>query len=538
MIFFLFVKKTQEVDDLFKEHLPFEAYTFDYNYRCYTIDAKYIYGVAKLISYINPKQSKKLLTASSYRAARQQAEDFIKTIPVEIPQEIVKLPVPDGLRYYPFQEEAIHFAKDKQNVMFGDEMGLGKTLEAIGTANLMNAQRILVVCKAIGKSVWESHMNKWLVNKLPICFYPINNGVTILNYEQLSRFMPQLLNIAWDVFIVDEAHYVSNFRRCEGIGKGTQRAKNVFRLAKVAQKNLFLSGTFLRGSTLDLWPFLSELDPENWNDKDAYKKAYCRSEERSDPYYWRLSGGNNLIGLQHKLQQSIFIRREKALVLTELPEKTRTVIALDCDGVTDLMSLQDKLQQGLGSVQSLTKNVQAKQVSPEFARIAQVRKQLAMLKVPQVLAFLEELLLEKNKVVVFAHHIDVVEAIHNHFLTNSVTYYGATTPQQGAKNVKAFQEDPNINLFIGNMDAAGTSITLTVSDTVVFAELPWVPDLMIQAEDRCHRIGQKNAVSIYYLVLAKSLDSRMLDVVLNKEYVSCNTLNKSILDKAYKMIKH
>lgn len=90
-------------------------------------------------------------------------------------------------------------------------------------------------------------------------------------------------------------------------------------------------------------------------------------------------------------------------------------------------------------------------------------------------------------------------------------------PRQAA--VDAFQGDPNVRVFIGSITAAGVGITLTASSHVVFAELDWVPGNLTQAEDRCHRIGQRESVLVQHLVLDGSLDARMAKILVRKQEI-------------------
>ena len=87
---------------------------------------------------------------------------------------------------------------------------------------------------------------------------------------------------------------------------------------------------------------------------------------------------------------------------------------------------------------------------------------------------------------------------------------GEVSPETRKKKVDLFQEDSNIKVAILSVTAMGTGFTLTAASTVIFAELYWTPATLIQAEDRTHRIGQKNAVNIHYLIGDNTLDPIML----------------------------
>jgi SWI/SNF-related matrix-associated actin-dependent regulator 1 of chromatin subfamily A len=131
-----------------------------------------------------------------------------------------------------------------------------------------------------------------------------------------------------------------------------------------------------------------------------------------------------------------------------------------------------------------------------------------------------------NKIVVFARHKDVIAAIENKFKNISVSVTGDTKIEDRQKNVEAFQKDNHIKLFIASIRAAGIGLTLTASSNVLFTELDWTPSIMCQAEDRCHRIGQKDSVLIQHLVFNDSLDVKMSKMLIHKQEIIDEAINK------------
>ena len=140
-----------------------------------------------------------------------------------------------------------------------------------------------------------------------------------------------------------------------------------------------------------------------------------------------------------------------------------------------------------------------------------------MAKLPYVLDFLNDLLEEEEKVVVFAHHRDVIDAIVKAG-ENRVALVGGMTEKQKDAAVQAFQNGP-ARVFVGQIVAAGTGLTLTAARTVLFAELDWVPGNVTQAEDRCHRIGQKDTVRVFHLVAEGSIDARIVRAIVDKQQI-------------------
>jgi hypothetical protein len=163
-----------------------------------------------------------------------------------------------------------------------------------------------------------------------------------------------------------------------------------------------------------------------------------------------------------------------------------------------------------------------------FNEMSKVRKEVAVAKLPKVIEHLEGML-EKGieKIVVFGHHHDVCNPLFEHFGDSAVLLTGQVTSiTKRQEAVDRFQTDPTVKVFIGSIGAAGVGHTLTASSNVVFAELDWVPANLTQAEDRTHRIGQKNSVLIQHLVTDGSIDARMAQMCVDKQDVADAALDK------------
>ena len=132
---------------------------------------------------------------------------------------------------------------------------------------------------------------------------------------------------------------------------------------------------------------------------------------------------------------------------------------------------------------------------------------------------------EIDSLVIFAHHKDVLEQIHEHYKDTSCLLYGGTPMEERGKIVKQFQ-DGEKRILIGGLKAAGTGITLTRASTVVFIEIDWVPATLTQAEDRLCRIGQKKMVHVLHLVLNNTLDVNMSQKVIAKQEVIDKALDQ------------
>lgn len=133
--------------------------------------------------------------------------------------------------------------------------------------------------------------------------------------------------------------------------------------------------------------------------------------------------------------------------------------------------------------------------------------------------YIETLIESEIKFLVFAHHISVLNGIEEKVRSSKVKYMridGSTKPEQRQSNVELFQADPECKVAVLSTMAAGTGITLTAASNVVFAELAWSPMLLAQAEDRVHRIGQRNSCNIHYLLGKGTIDDDLWPMLSRK----------------------
>jgi SNF2 family DNA or RNA helicase len=463
----------------------------------------------------------------------------------------IKVPSPENLEYLPFQRAGIKFMSTRPatcpNVLLGDEMGVGKTIQSAGLINYdENLKQILVVCPATLKLNWRKELKKWLVRGFSVSilkasykksevFNP-NADIIIVNYNLLKKHQEYLKSRSWDLLIVDECHMVKNPK--------AQRSKALFALN--ARKKLALTGTPILNRPKEIWPILAFLDPETWNKNGkgfiSFARKYCAGYKDAMGH-WHFDGNSKLDELQRRLRSTIMIRRLKSEVLTELPPKFRQVIEFpDSTGITkahaaamesfeatiaalrtrvELAKASDNQEDYNEAVEALKEGAQIK-----FTEMAKMRHDTAVAKIPVVTEHIRDMVDSGIKVIVFAHHRDVQDALMAEFKDIAVMHRGGMSDEARDLVVEQFQNDPKIKLFIGSIQASGVGITLTASSHVVFVELDWVPGIMSQAEDRAHRIGQVDNVTVQHLVLEGSIDANMAQTLIDKQAVIDKALDK------------
>lgn len=498
---------------------------------------QYIDSASKLVEYAEGDAKVELqtyLNEKSASIAQSKAADTVSEIPA-----------PDGLKYLPFQKAGIEYALNHQNVLFGDEMGLGKTIQAIGIINARpEIKKVLVVVKASLKINWKRELEKWLVRPMKVeiggKIWP-DADIVIVNYEILDKY-PEL-NQPWDLLIVDECHFVKNpeAKRTQLLlGYDEKKNGEYIHVPGIIEKckyRAFLTGTPIPNRPIELFPIVHALVPNVFSHFMGYAKRYCSAYQGR--YGWDLNGASHLDELQEKLRANVMVRRLKKDVLTELPPKFRTVIELETNGATEVVKAENEAwERNQANVQNLKNEVElAKLGSDEeykkavarlkegmnhaFGEIAKERHNVALAKVPYAVEHLQEI---DHKVIIFGHHHDVIDQIAE-ALGNTVKVTGRESDTQRDDAVMAFQNDPNVKYIIGSIGAMGVGLTLTAASHVVFVELDWVPGNVTQAEDRAHRIGQKDNVLVEHLVLNGSLDARMVKILIEKQEVADRALD-------------
>lgn len=432
-----------------------------------------------------------------------------------------------NLHYLPYQKAGVEFCCQRNNILLADEMGLGKTIQIIGTINFLNTfqlqKEILIICPASLKYNWKNELEKWLTNEYGIHLIQGTKGITrdrtkqniyIINFDILSKNSKLIHENEFDLLVVDEAHFLKN--------KKTQRSKAVFgtigskkQSNKIkATRKIFSTGTPILSKPKDLFPMLNYLFPSVFWNEYSFEERYC--DAKMTTFGRDVSGASNLEELNYLLRISGMVRRLKAEVLKDLPDKTRRLIEVDIKTKAKITTLK------------WARAIKTMDLSSfPLEEIASYRKQVGIAKIETIVEYVTQLLENSNKkIILFAHHVEVINSYYNLLIQfNPVKITGETSIELRNENVDKFQTDDKCRLFIGNLQAAGVGLTLTASDYVIMAELDWNPSTMEQAEDRAHRITQKNNVMIDYFVVNDSIESNIARTMLSKMKIQHKILN-------------
>jgi SWI/SNF-related matrix-associated actin-dependent regulator 1 of chromatin subfamily A len=451
----------------------------------------------------------------------------------------VDVVVPAGLELRPYQRAGVAWLLSHKRALLGDEMGLGKTIQVLAAVNTLRLRRVLVVCPKTLVLNWLNEARKWLTDLEAHAYSNGRNGDAgflqrdgfyIINYEKLNKIN---VETELDCLVVDESHYVKNPK--------AQRSKRVEEISRKAKRVWLLTGTPIPNRPIELFHPLRILRhplADNWF---YFAKRYCDAYQSK--WGWVTDGAANLDELQEKLRSTVMIRRKKQDVLTELPAKVRQIVVLNSedyrDALADELGAWRRYEDALAEHQARVElaraegdEAYAKAVAElrdaarhAFEEISRARHRLALAKADDVVEHVKDIA-EQHKVVVFAHHHDVIDKIAEALAEfGCVVVDGRVPAEQRHERIQRFQNDPTCRVYVGSITASGVGVTLTAASHVVFAELDWVPGNITQAEDRLHRIGQKDTVFVQHLVVDGSLDARMAKALVEKQRVADEALD-------------
>jgi len=408
-------------------------------------------------------------------------------------------------------------------VLLADEMGLGKSIEVLlWLWKHPELKPVIVVCPASLKWVWENFIHQILNIRCDVLqgTAPPKNRLfrkhsfIVINYEILQYWLPFLKKLNIKVLIIDECHYQKSIR--------AKRTKAIWELSKNIPHIIAMSGTPLTNRPSELWTTLRLIRPDLYKSFFSYAFHFCNPIRR--PWGWDYKGAANLTELHRQLKSTMMIRRLKKNVLTELPDKTRTIIPLDIEKREDYNKAVHNFIAWL-SKQSITKAKKAKKAE-QLVKMGYLKRLAAELKMKAVFSWIDNCIeYNDGKLVVYCTHRKIVQMLANKYKGICVVIDGSTSPKKRKLAVRAFQTNKQKRIFIGNIKAAGVGITLTAASILAFIELDWVPGNHTQAEDRIHRIGQKDAASIYYLIAKDTIEEYLCQLIQKKQEILTSTLD-------------
>lgn len=455
-----------------------------------------------------------------------------------------KAVMPDGFAFktkpYDHQIDGFNFGLENDRWLLGDEMGLGKTKQVIDIAVAKKLEKqykhCLIICGVNGlKWNWKNevatHSNesayilgqKWKANRLTIgsnadkladvkalasndSYFIITNVETFRSEDIVAEVVKLCKNGTIGMIAFDECHKAKN--------PTSQQGKGILKLQ--AETMVAMTGTPLMNNPFDLYIILKWLGFEK-HSFYAFKNHYA---EYGGYGGYQVMGYKNLNELEERLDE-IMLRRKKEDVL-DLPEKVY---------IEEMVEMTPKQKQIYDEVTSAIKMSidQIKMANNPLAELIRMRQATGYTgilsstvqesaKLDRMEELVEEAVENGKKVVVFSNWTQMTDEIYKrlHPKYHPAIITGQTDDASRQDEVNNFQYNENCKVLIGTTGAAGTGITLTAGTVEIFMDEPWNMALKEQAVDRCHRIGQKNSLTIYTLMCKDTIDERIHEIVERK----------------------
>jgi SWI/SNF-related matrix-associated actin-dependent regulator 1 of chromatin subfamily A len=426
----------------------------------------------------------------------------------------------------PFQSKGVAIIdRYNGNALLADDQGLGKTIEVIAYLQLHPELRpAVVICPAFLKLNWEKECHAWMPYPNTVILkgttpYKFKGDIIIINYDILNYWYSELRKRDPKIIVMDECQYIKS--------PSAKRTKAMKMLVKgINSGKMGLSGTPLENRPAELFNAISIINPVLFPNRWHYLQRYCAPKHNG--FGWNFNGAANIPELHRILMDTIMIRRKKSDVLKDLPDKVYSYIPME---LTNNKEYREAENDFIKWVREKKGAEAAKKASNAIAFSSiEALKQLAVRgKLKQSMEWIQDFLESEKKLVVFATHHFVIDELINEFSTIVVQVDGRVSLSDRQKAVDRFQNDSKVKLFVGNIEAAGVGITLTAASDVIFLELPWTPAKLVQASDRVHRIGQKNAVNIYFLLSAGTIEEKIAKLLDQKLKVVTAVLDGNVL---------
>ena len=394
-------------------------------------------------------------------------------------------------RLYPHQKAGVLKAAAWGKAMIGDEMGVGKSAQGIALAKHFGG-RTCIICPSYLCKNWKREMEFWYPeHEISIVGKKVPDTSMIVSYDLTHRRDLGKFN----VLILDESHYVKN--------KSAKRTKAIMKLAKKTPHIFLLTGTPAPNKPVELWSQLNMLIPIG--NYTSFTHRYCGAKQ-SPLGFVDVSGATHKQELAWLMKSTCLIRRLKRDVLQHLPPKTRTTLEVDvpCKGMKQKFKRWKEINRLCMQQETHELIFERKQlVSELFLMTADAKVDV----IKKICADLPP------RTLIFHHHKVLGDAIEE--VLPCMRIDGSTPQEKRDEYVKDFQEG-RVDYCCLSMLAAGTGITLTRATNILFAELFFVPGVLMQAEDRAHRIGLEEPLTVTYVIANGSLDAHMFKNIKKK----------------------
>ncbi len=470
------------------------------------------------------------------------------------PDDVGLIMLPPGRELMAHQARMVEAAAEgHRTFLLADEPGLGKTAQALLAAQVSESYPLLVAVPNVVKTNWAREVEIWTPNRRATVLHGDAMDVDgfadvfVVNYEILDRHLGWLGQHGFKGMIVDEAHYIKN--------KTSQRSQNVLELADRIRKRvprpllMALTGTPLINDIEDfraIWQFLGWID-----DKKPLGELMAELDETglspADRQFYPTAR-------QIVVDMGI-VRRRKVDVAADIPARRIADVPVELEGEAGrsirkaeedlarrLVERYDKaietrrdrtVVEGIDTV--LVRQVatwEREDISTESGEnVFGMLRRIGQAKAGLAADYAAQLARNAGKVVFFAKHIDVMDTAEETFAARgirSVSVRGDQTKTARERAIDSFTNDPEVQIIVCSLTAAGVGINLQVASNLILAELSWTDAEQTQAIDRVHRIGQTEPVTAWRVIATQTIDTRVAELIGSKAGLAARALDAEV----------
>ncbi len=351
-----------------------------------------------------------------------------------------------------------------------------------------------------------------------------NYDLVITSYDLLKRDIEwyEKKNYQFRYIVADEAQYLKN--------SNTKNAKAIKNIK--ADTRYALTGTPIENSLSELWSIFDFIMPGYLFSYKKFKAMYEMPivKEQNQEVMEKL----------RMLIEPFILRRNKKEVLTELPEKTITILNNEMGEEQKNIYLNYLTQAKQELAEEIDLNGYERSQMQILAALTRLRQicchpslfiedyQEGSSKLDQCMEIVEEATNGGHKILLFSGYTSMFEIMEKEFKQRNIPYFkltGSTKVEERIKLVDEFNENPDIKVFLISLKAGGTGLNLTGADMVIHYDPWWNLSAENQATDRAYRIGQKNNVQVYKLITKNSIEEKIYELQQKKAELVDNMLN-------------
>lgn len=463
--------------------------------------------------------------------------------------EVASLATPGKLDLMRHQARFVEEVKrGHRTFLLADEPGLGKTAQALLAASASNSYPLLVVVPNVVKTNWAREVELWTPGRTATVVHGDGkdvdafSDVVIVNYEVLDRHVGWLGRFGFKGMVVDEAHFIKNLK--------SERSKNVLSLSRnirAAQPKalmIALTGTPLINDIDDfraIWQFLGWIDDK--------KPLPALMQKLEDTGLTPADFGFFAEARRAVIDMGI-VRRKKVDVAADIPARRIADIPVELD---DDLGRSIKAAEAALTARLLATYTRVRALKPDADTEDLIRvvahaeldeskgsssgdnvftmvRKIGQAKAGLAADYTAQLARNVGKVVFFAKHIDVMDTAEELFARagiRSVSIRGDQSPKARQAAIDAFDSDPEVQVVVASLTAAGVGLNLQAASNVVLAELSWTSAEQTQAIDRVHRIGQELPVTAWRIIAAHTIDARIAELIDSKAGLAARALDGS-----------